>query len=94
MDAQGLLGPLPSPWRAHFTQDTSTGAFVPRYLNGLTSVLSVDDPRLGSLPDGWTLFDDGRFHHMESRRITDQDPRWQLEALEARGVDLQNFHLV
>ncbi|KAF2118819.1 heterokaryon incompatibility protein-domain-containing protein [Lophiotrema nucula] len=77
-NATGFLGPLPPDW-SHCL-DSSTGFAVCMFKEASTGRITNRDPR-GPLPEGWDL-------------KTWKDPRLSPEALEERGVELQDFLLI
>lgn len=105
---QGLLGPLPSPWKSQLFYDpVIEHRSYTRYHNPETGELTADDPRLEPLV-GWqrvSLEELGRdltgddpevydfFRNMEDGRIVNSDPRLEPEALKSRGVNLETFVL-
>ena len=103
MDAEALLGPMPTPWHVEIQSD-SMGYRFPRYLNEATNVSTLNDPRLGPLSDVWnqvgherTRDDPALFQYFQNTvtgEIMNSDPRLLPEALEERGVQLQAFRLV
>jgi hypothetical protein len=102
LDAKAFLGPLPSPWRVQvFTPPSSH--IVYRFYNNETDYLVGEDPRLGPLV-GWERVDDiarGNEHplvcqfyrNLETGEVVDWDPRMEREALERRGVELEDIIL-
>lgn len=93
MDAQGVLGTVPEPWKVMVQRFTPKGD-IWTFVHKETGDVVHEDPRLGPLPVGWTIMDDGRFSHAESGKMTEEDPRWNIENLKKRGIDLTEFHLV
>jgi hypothetical protein len=77
-----------------------TARFVDRWSNTET----LEDPRLDSLPPKWVrapyerlpgdpaIFE--KFKNMETDEIINYDPRMSLDALKARGIELEMFKLV
>lgn len=111
-DASAFLGPLPPHWRVVAIPDRNGGYMIRfRDLSNAGSdinleicdVDTIDDPRLGPLPDGWEWNESERtknhpdifeeFYH-ESDKYVLSDPRMTIDALEARGVVLETFDLV
>lgn len=90
MESQALLGHLPAPWIIRV--DWSTGKEKWICYNTETGVLSPD-LRLGDLPAGWTQAEDGTLKGPDGA-VQVQDPRESVEALTARGVQLESFRLV
>ncbi|KAK3387780.1 heterokaryon incompatibility protein-domain-containing protein [Podospora didyma] len=104
-DAIGLLGPLPSPWRAQVFKDSIGLRSVHRFFNPDTNTLSDEDPRLEPLDESWERVADvqrtgndpylfQRFKNKLTGEVINSDPRLTPEALKARGVDLKEFSLI
>jgi hypothetical protein len=99
MDSEGLLGPLPKPWKV-LLSNTS----IQRFFNSLTGATTLEDPRFGPLPPGWERIqynktqDDphvvDRFRNMVTGEEINSDPRLLPEALKSRGINLQVFQLI
>ena len=102
-DGEGILGPLPEQWKVQFVTETN-GVFVPRFVNTLTEEETVQDPRLGPLPEPWECLpavrtpDDplifARYRNKKTGEVMNSDPRMLPDALRARGVPLETFRLV
>ena len=102
-DAVGVLGPLPSDWRAIIRGDT-LGRRLYRYLNLTTYEETTEDPRLDPLPPEWERMahkpspDDAALFEVFKNRITGEtvnsDPRLFPEALRVRGAKLETFQLI
>lgn len=102
MDGEALLGPLPEHWRLVVRHDRPSNIDCTAFLNTESGQLSAEDPRLGSLPEGWrkqshaheefqTLFlQDNDGECLE----TWEDPRMSADALCMRGVQLKTFKLL
>ena len=101
-DAVGVLGPLPTNWRAIIKGD-AVGRPLHRYLNLRTFEQTAEDPRLSPLPPEWervayerSSFDPAIFE-VFSNSVTGEtitsDPRLSPEVLQLRGVKLETFHL-
>lgn len=103
MGSEGLLGNLPSEWRMELDQYI-VGKFgcSPVYTNSLTGKTILEDPRLGSLTEGWTLesgdilggYRTPQFRNVETGEITNFDPRLEIGALKARGCNIERFRLI
>jgi hypothetical protein len=105
MNAEALLGPLPSPWTVLRNMD-SRGISRVGFFNPETKEKASieDDPRLGEMPPEWERLevipslDDPYYIQRCRNKITGEeinsDPRLLPEALEKRGVKLQTFRLV
>ncbi|KAK8136781.1 HET-domain-containing protein [Apiospora sp. TS-2023a] len=101
-DAIGLLGELPNAWRVQITKDHSGHAQY-SYLNSETGLTTQMDPRLGPLPPAWVPSNSPRqagmpalrscYKNIETGEVMDSDPRLLPEALENRGVVLENLLL-
>ena len=101
-DAIGLLGPLPSHWRAIMKGD-AVGRPIHCYLNLTTNEETIEDPRLDVLPSEWERKayerspDDPAYFTLFENTITGEtvtsDPRLFPEALQKRGVELKTFQL-
>ena len=92
MDAQCLLGEFRHPNALKIDCGTPKGN-IWTTLNTETGQSGAEDARLGPLPSGWSVLEDGRFRN-EQGIITDDDPRWSVESLRQRGVKLEPFRLV
>ncbi|KAK1780230.1 heterokaryon incompatibility protein-domain-containing protein, partial [Copromyces sp. CBS 386.78] len=105
-DANGLLGPLPKPWRVQAFRDGSGLTCVYKFFNPNTDVLADEDPRLPPLdgnkwervPRGERTGDDPatfqRFRNKLTGEVINYDPRMDRDALESRGVPIRDFNLV
>jgi hypothetical protein len=73
---------------------------VKNFLNRETGLFQAEDPRLGSLPAGWSVkshADEEFFQWVVNDETGEQalpDLRFTSEALKERGFPLQKFHLV
>ncbi len=103
MHGEALLGPLPDSFNAVFRHTPTNGSFGWAYLDQETGVFQAEDPRLGPLPDGWSIMSHKNEQYKQlfvndqtgvTRVKTWDDPRLSWEALEKRGVPLQVFDLV
>ena len=101
MNGEALVGPLLKGWEPVEILDEGLG-YMGGFRNADTGELSFIDPRLGSLPPGWTLQDSRRRadwsnwfvnNHTGDRMRWPQDPRMTAEALEAQGLRLDDFIL-
>jgi len=99
MACEGFLGPLPSTHKFVWINDRSESVLRAGFIQNDSDVPTVEDPRLGPLPDGWKfVYHDKRpffreFENTETGEITEHDPRLLPEALLARGVAVQYFDL-
>lgn len=110
MDGEGILGPLPTPWRLVVRNPSSLQtsytavAANPSFYNPDTGQHQKQDPRLG-LPDGqWEPFetdDEARlgtciqyYRHVASGHIINSDPDLAAEELKSRGIPLETVVLV
>jgi hypothetical protein len=102
-DANGLLGPLPQPWRWQVSHDSIGLLSIYRCFNPETNVLSDGDPRLASLSESeWARVevemtgDDPETFQTFRNKVTGQvlksDPRLRPEALKARGSSWRHLH--
>lgn len=106
-EAQALLGPLPSPLSFRYQYNDKTRSFQAAYLERHTGVITLDDPRLEPLPDGWYVkrYPEENAHGVYEGSISkndnesrpewmhSRDPRLTPEALRKRGADLKTFRL-
>jgi hypothetical protein len=103
MHGEALLGPLPDSFNAVFRHNPTNSTFRWAYLDQETGVFQAEDPRLGPLPDGWSIKSHKGEQYAQlfvnnqtgvTRVETWDDPRLGWEALEERGVPPQVFDLV
>lgn len=92
MDAQCLLGEFQYPNTLKIDCGTAKGNVWTTF-NTETGESDPEDARLGPLPSGWSLLEDGRFQN-EQGVVTEHDPRWSVESLRQRGVKLEEIRLV
>lgn len=92
MDAQCLLGEFQHPHALKIDCGTPKGN-VWTTLNTETGISDREDARLGPLPSGWSVLEDGRFSDGQGV-VTEHDPRWSVESLRERGVKLEEFCIV
>ena len=102
-DSEALLGPLVDPWTAQIKPGTG-GISTPCYFDKAAEVVTLEDPRLGPVPDGWELLDRHRtpddpvvlthFRNKFTGEHINSDPRLFSEVLRARGVHLEIVQLV
>ena len=101
MYGEALLGTLTDGWKSVTILEEGQG-YRYGFHNVETGERSFVDPRLGSLPPGWSLKDSrlradwGNWfvnNQTGERMEWPQDPRVTAEALEVRGVPLQEFIL-
>jgi hypothetical protein len=98
MDAEELLGELPEPYKIVSRSDSTSLFMSWACLNTESGNIQVEDVRLGPLPNGWRAI--RHAGEMLYQVIVDEDqneridPRLSVEALEARGVDIQVFDLI
>ena len=99
MDGATLLGPLPSMWQNVYRYDAASREYWGGFINHETGESQIEDPRLGPLPTEWRTYshkEEGAYNiyiNDRTRKRTLYDPRQSLEALRARGVELQDFWL-
>lgn len=100
VDGATLLGPLPSKWQWVYRFDATTRLPYHAFRNRETFKIQIEDPRLGLLPKGWQICSHeyktayNMYLNLETGERTSVDPRVSLEALRARGVELQDFWLM
>ena len=103
MDGEALLGPLPDECDAVSVLNEQTGQSLPAFRDSQTGEVTYADPRLprldpkwvdvsadrtlGSAPLHWRNEETGQVRHYL------QDPRLDVDALERRGVQLEDFIL-
>ena len=102
MDAEGILGPLPDPFRMEMW--CPDGFYETSFYNLSTRERSSEDPRLPLLSPEWEISkrerrqDDPYFFKEFRNKVTGEvltsDPRMLPEALEQRGVKLERLRLV
>jgi len=102
-DGEPILGRLPQPWIMKLIQD-ETGIEIPMWLNAETSEKTLEDPRLGDLPPGWTRILRNRvmedpltfatFENLETGEMLDHDPRVSIEILKARNLPIETLALL
>ncbi|KAL8782530.1 MAG: hypothetical protein Q9213_005295 [Squamulea squamosa] len=102
MCGETLLGEMPDNWKlvSKYFPEYSSHSYV--FLDRRTGETSPDDPRLGPLADGWRI----KSHDMDKAcncnwyvnditgEVAEWDPRLELDALKARGVQFQEFRLI
>ncbi|KAK2763903.1 hypothetical protein FQN54_009522 [Arachnomyces sp. PD_36] len=104
LDAEALLGQLPSPWKLQMLR-TTLGYQSARFVSEETEEEAEEDPRLPPLPktwrhikrdptneDPWDFVAD--YENIESGEILNSDPRMLSEALVRNGVKLEWLRLV
>jgi len=95
MDGEALLGPLPDGIERVFYQSPNTA-----YFNRNNNTVTIVDPRLGDMPPDWKIESDPQdegfqwFVNKETGEERWQDPRFTLDLLKKRGIQLQVFDLV
>lgn len=100
MNGEALLGRLPNKWRLVNKYFQGVSAYYGVFYDEDTGETQITDPRLGPLPAGWRLASHSRedvfnwFLNDETGEFSEFDPRLKLDALKARGVELQEFRLV
>ena len=107
-DREAFLGPYPEGSSGVALYDAPTGKWWPMTFNEVTKQSQIEDPRLGPLPQGWSVKP-----HKESKLwnwyVKDDeevsgdikqeirlrsDPRLKVDALKARGVAVSVLKLV
>lgn len=107
MDAEPLLGQLPSEFESVVVQQESTGVYSPAFKNKLDGSITYEDPRLPPLSPEWETLskDDSEryfaacplaFRNKSTGDVRQywRDPRMDADALEGRGVKIEDFKLV
>lgn len=100
MTSEAFLGPLPNTHRMVWNWNQGIVGLYPTYLDVQSGSSSVEDPRLGDLPEGWKVIDHEHkdighfFENTETGEQTLMDPRLTPVVLEARGVKIEYFDLV
>ena len=102
-DAVTLLGPLPFNVTVQFDMTRQGFAIAHTYRNIETKKTTKEDPRLPPLPTGWCRIDRDRtpddpelfqcYGNTETGEELNYDPRMSADALESRGIQLQDFDL-
>ncbi|KAI4859202.1 heterokaryon incompatibility protein-domain-containing protein [Hypoxylon rubiginosum] len=91
---EALLGKLPRAWRVLSDEGSL------RYINDEQKAETLHDPRLGPLPPGWkeTKLSTGGLgwysDQYDHNDLIDFDPRLAIDALQARGILIQQIALV
>lgn len=104
-DSTSLLGPLPEPWTVQMYRDGPMSSREVMYLNGDTGVETAEDPRLGTLPEGWKRVEHHQrrqedpaifsvFLNCDTGETMNSDPRLSPEYLSAKGVQLEMLELI
>lgn len=106
MNAEAILGSLPSSFQQVTIYDSVVGNYCPGFLDRHTGNVQITDPRLEPLPSEWRLAQHDRCYSHHLRIIGDDEqavdsegrpltgPRFRREGLEKRGVNLRWFKLV
>ncbi|CAM1510676.1 Fc.00g010110.m01.CDS01 [Cosmosporella sp. VM-42] len=102
MDGEGILGPLPRPWKAVLYSSVNNSDT--RYRDCTTGKEVLEDPRLGNLPPGWVRIKrkselgEGFIHDDFLNTVTgdmmNSDPRLLPEGLKFCGRAPNVFRLV
>jgi hypothetical protein len=102
MEGQAFLGPIPSPWKLIINSVDPRPSFS--FLNHQTDEITLQDPRLNTLPQEWHEIEEGddpclaintqHYKHKTTGKVFNSDPRLLPEALETRGVRLETITLV
>lgn len=103
MDGSAVLGLLPPHWQ-RFQRIIPGVGFSTAFqnTNDATGAYVSEDPRLGRVPSGWRRKNHDKDHlyslfvHRETGEDSEEvgDPRLTLDAIQARGVELEIFDLV
>jgi hypothetical protein len=105
---EALLGNLEDGWVRMSRFDEETMAYWVAFLNIVTGEIQIEDPRLGTLPDGWKIQghkeerlwnwfvreDDLEIEKQSEFERWGSDPRLAPEFLRKRGVPLEEFMLI
>jgi hypothetical protein len=102
MDGEVLIGSLPNLWEWGQTDNNENRVYIDGYKNP-----TLEDPRLGPLPQGWRKyhkgghefdevgnFSDFGFENAEAGSETRVDPRLTKDALIKRGIDVMDFIVI
>ncbi|KAL8711719.1 MAG: hypothetical protein Q9220_003890 [cf. Caloplaca sp. 1 TL-2023] len=102
MASEALLGPLPSEW-TNAAIRIEGFAYVLGFVNSANSEEHLfEDPRLGSVPEGWKLKRPEEKPHWSNWYVNDEtgerlvwpcDPRMTPDELAARGIQIQEIVL-
>lgn len=102
-DANGLLGPLPSPWTVKYINNqTIEGQYRCYFVNELTNETTLSDPRLGPLTD-WKMEWDianpdtsqsATFRNLITGELRYGDPRMSPDALRNLGFYVDTLRLL
>ena len=99
-DATAILGPLPKPWQVVCTNYIGKGMHRFCYFNTSTAEYSFEDPRFEERLDDWEsvparhrCLSTTTFKNRITGRVINSDPRFELENLKTRGVELRSFAL-
>ena len=100
--AEGLLGPIPEPWRAVHRWLADGSCNIQLFEDTTTGFLTDDDPRLRGLTKDWSKSrswdpDDKQwpmFRNVRTGEETKYDPRLSPEELKKNGIEIQEFRLV
>ncbi|MCJ1432890.1 hypothetical protein MMC27_002248 [Xylographa pallens] len=82
MDGEGVLGPLPKPWKIHLVDIDHY--LVPQYVNTGTNEAFLDDPRLPPLDPQWS---------MTTRQRTQDDP-WLFRDFRNAETEIMPEHFL
>ncbi|KAL8884389.1 MAG: hypothetical protein Q9215_007550 [Flavoplaca cf. flavocitrina] len=100
MTGEAFLGPLPSNWQYVLRHDKTTGRSRDAFIDRGKNKWQREDPRLGSLPEGWVEDEHpeqhlyAKYRNVEQGFMTTYDPRMSPSALRANNVELTEFKLV
>lgn len=109
-DREALLGPYPTDYSGVALYDAPSGKWWPMAYHQPTGSSHIEDPRLGPLPEGWTIREHEEQHlwnwyekpGSEGEEFVAErkehrlrsDPRLMVESLQSRGIDVKMFRLV
>ncbi|KAF2163511.1 hypothetical protein M409DRAFT_26123 [Zasmidium cellare ATCC 36951] len=108
MDAEPLLGPLPSEFECVQILNEGDGSYrMPAFKNRLDGSVTHRDPRLPPLPPEWEtlsgtatqefiLHSPLAYRNSLTQAVLDfrRDPRMDADALKERGIEIETFTLV
>lgn len=109
-DREALLGPYPAHWSGVAMYDAPTGKWWPMAWDSRTGSGQIEDPRLNTLPEVWSLRSHPEDHlwnwyvrdgdsenelaNMKIELRMRSDPRLSADRLKERGVAVRTFSLV
>ena len=97
---EAFLGPLPNNWQYFLRYDETTECYWDAFIDRGRNKWQRENPRLGSLPEGWVEDEHPEQHpyaiyrNVEQGYMTRYDPRMSPSALRANNVELTEFKMV